>query len=321
MLVEVDSEVLNDHAHALDVIRLFDLFLQNVHEWVVDFAQIDDVGDFFGTHVPVMRDTYLSLAMKTVSASPWRVVDRTPVRVGPGTLSDLLHDLSRPAVLVVENDVSDKSFLRAIAMILDGEDILAAIDRRILDVRNGGGKHGAGRQACEHVEGFRLVPRVALLLDSDRLAPGSSTACHRIADKARQAGVEAHVLEFREAENYVPNRVLAPNGRRRDTAETSRRLTALKELSPVQRAHFDMKSGFGTRGGTQVTPDPAHAGLYDDLSPRTLVKLSSGFGSGLTKRMEEMASQGRLTGSDLSALGEGVVEELRRILHMLRTIV
>ncbi|WP_017601606.1 hypothetical protein [Nocardiopsis lucentensis] len=321
MLVEVDSAVFAENTNALNVIRLFDLFIRDVHEWSADISQIDPVDEFFGEHVPVMRDTYRSIAMKSVAASSWRSVDRPLVRVEGGTLDDHLHDLSRPAVLLVENDSSDKSFLRAIALVLRADDILTAIKERNLDIRNGGGKHDAGRQAREQRDEFRLIPRVALLLDSDRMHPNAVTKCHRIADQAREFDVKAHVLEFRESENYVPNRVLAQSGHHRRMAETSRRLEALKELTPRQRAYFDMKDGFKRTPGKPLEPDPTHEGLFDDVPQRTLMRLSKGFGKNLTEKMETLASQGRVTESDLAVLGEDVVQELHRILDMLRTIV
>ncbi|MES0832161.1 hypothetical protein [Nocardiopsis tropica] len=322
MIVEVDSDIFAEHANAADVIRLFDLFIRGVHAWAPDISQIEDVDSFFGTHVPMMRQTYRSLAEKAVSASPWQPANTAPaVRVTVETLTDHVHDLSVPAVLLVENNASDKSFLQAIAMVLDGDDILTAIGERTLDIRNGGGKDDAGRQAHEAVDEFRRLPRVALLLDSDRMRPGEMTKCHQIAERAREQGVVTHVLEFRETENYVPNRVLALAVRRGGATAASRKLTALKELSPDQRAHFDMKHGFRAQRGAPVVPHRAHGDLYDGVPARTLVKLSEGFGSDLTKRMEAAATQGHVRRSDLSSLGEGVVEELRGVLHMLRTIV
>ncbi|MCK9871904.1 hypothetical protein AB0M72_27370 [Nocardiopsis dassonvillei] len=321
MRVRVESEVFTGPVDVAEVFRLFDLFLRGNHVWEAEMTQAAEVGVFFGKHMPPLSQTLTSLAMKTGAASAWRPTEPPQVTVTATTLTDDLHDLTGPAILMVENNASDKAFLKAVAMVLDGDDLLTAIDQGLLDIRHGGGKHDAVRQANDHAERFRRTPRVALLLDSDRLYPGQETVCHRLAARARQAGVAVHVLEFRETENYVPNRVLAPNGRRRDSSEASRRLSALKELNDRQRAHFDMKNGFKSSSDGGVVVDTVQRDLYADVPRRTLVKLGTGFGSDLTGRMEESASQGRIKEVDLSSLGEGVVEELRRVLRMLRTIV
>jgi hypothetical protein len=142
------------------------------------------------------------------------------------------------------------------------------------------------------------------------MAPGVIGKGDEVAKLLKEQGVNVHVLHLREAENYVPNRVLATLGKRR---ETSRRLDALKRLTPDQRGHFDMKHGF--RAGI---PD-AQATLYADLPVDVMTRLSSGFGE---RVLEALAAQAdALDETDFEGVGPGVAEELRSILAMLREIV
>jgi hypothetical protein len=150
------------------------------------------------------------------------------------------------------------------------------------------------------------------LFDSDRWAPGTPEKnLHRI-EELRALGVKIHVLTLREAENYIPNRVLRAVKPHR---ESSVRLAHLKRLTLDQRGHFDMKHGFKkTRG----VPEQQQQ-LFASAPPDALHGLDEGFGQDLLKIFESMAE--RLTETDfVQDVGEAVPYELRGLLAMLREI-
>jgi hypothetical protein len=102
--------------------------------------------------------------------------------------------------------------------------------------------------------------RIAVLIDSDRLVPPERLPNHDMADLLRADGVEVHVLALREAENYVPNRILASCG---NPSTASITLTRLGNLHPDQRGHYDMKKGYGR--GSSPAPTPPR---FDRHCPR-----------------------------------------------------
>ncbi|WP_067180507.1 hypothetical protein [Microtetraspora niveoalba] len=318
MRVEIDTEVLRNDEHVRHVWELLLFFSQGRHDWVIKPMAVDQAAEFFRTHLPTQARVGAEMAMKAGAAGAW-AVDVRPVHViTTSTISEDVHDLRQPAALVVEDVVSDRCFVLAITRVLDGDDVRAAIERGFLDLRHGGGKHRAAQQTADCLARFRRTPRVALLLDSDRLAPGQVTGCHKLADELRSQGARVHVLELREAENYVPNKVL---GGIRPHRESSKRLDALKSLSRTQRGHFDMKKGFPPANGGRRKISDLHAGLYDDLPDRVMDGLREGFGSNLTELLHRAANAGRLTPSDFAGLGEGVLPELRELIAMLRDII
>lgn len=211
----------------------------------------------------------------------------------------------------MENDRSDKSFVKAVARIFKAQDILEAIDKRWLELGHGGGGDTYRRAQEEH-DSFRRVKRAAALLDSDRLAPGTPEKnAHRIAE-LRALGVRIHVLTLREADNYVPNRVLHAE---RPFRLSSARLDHLKKLDHDQRGHFDMKHGFKKTNGV---PEQQRE-LFAFVDSKTINGLQDGFGQGLLTAFESMSD--RLTDADLARdIGEDVPGELRGLLAMLREI-
>ncbi|MEU8174029.1 hypothetical protein AB0C14_14210 [Microbispora hainanensis] len=318
MRVEIHSGVFSVDdgvATAHDLIRLF---LEGRHDWIVHPDQVDEVSDFFKRHFPTLSPVYTEFAVKASAAQAWMTHADAPLLVTAHTIHDDVWDLRQPAVLLVEDEFSDRCFLLAVARVFEMTSVAEAEATHRLDIRHCGGKDRAYRQALHVASRFRRTIRAALLLDSDRFAPGQVTRCHKIADNARAVGVQVHVLELREVENYVPNKVLAML---QPIRETTKKIDALKTLTPEQRGYFDMKKGFPARGLSVSRVPPGHEALYDGVPNETIDKLREGFGSNLAELMERAAADGRLTRSDFEKLGEGIATELRQLLAMLQRII
>ena len=143
--------------------------------------------------------------------------------------------------------------------------------------------------------------------------PGQHTSSHRKAERLAQVGVVVHVLELREAENYVPNRVLRHPGRFGDGLLKAE---LLLRLTPEQRGHFDMKNGFGPAS----RPVPVEqAILFGRLDPATLTGLRGGFGKDLLRRMADGCPE--LTEQDFTSLGAEVAAELRSLLATVTSVI
>ncbi|MER5643871.1 hypothetical protein [Streptosporangium sp. NPDC002524] len=319
MRVELNGDVLAVGNLSADILEFMRLFTRGNHDWIVDPEEVERFADYFCEHAPTLASTYAEFATKaSVVSQAWSVTDRPTVSVSRVTIEDDLHDLRQPAVLIVEDAVSDKYFLLGIARVFGGDDIAEAVEEHRLELLHGGGKDRAYAQAPITRERFRRTSRVALFLDSDRLVPGETTKCHKLAEQLEPLGVAVHVLELREAENYVPNEVLRGALRPR---EASLLLDHLKKLTPEQRGYFDMKHGFPRpREGAPRTP-PGHQDLYDEVPDQVIDKLRAGFGTKLSELLESEAASGKLVARHFEDLGKGVVEELCSILTMLRKII
>jgi hypothetical protein len=152
------------------------------------------------------------------------------------------------------------------------------------------------------------------LLDSDRLFPGHSTPAQQKAAYLLGKGIAVHVLERREAENYIPNRAIARHG---DRSQVSRKLAALKTLTTQQRAHFDMKRGFRQKeGGPPKAPQDK---LFENLQPRVARELNDGFGNTMIECLKY--DDRELSRTDFASLGDGVEDELERLLSMISRVV
>ncbi|HET8681919.1 MAG TPA: hypothetical protein VFM54_08605 [Micromonosporaceae bacterium] len=270
---------------------------------------------YLAEHAPRLAPTYVELGRKGTVAAAWSgATGARTVRVGAGDLADHACDLCRPALLIVEDQDSDGCFIRSLARVLRADQVLRALVQGWLEIQHGGG--GSLTKVAKSAVGrYRRQVRVAVLLDSDRLVPGQHTRSHMKADELRTLGVLVHVLELREAENYVPNRVLRAIGR---PHEASRKLGLVKRLTPQQRGHFDMKTGFGPPGGPPVVPSE-QAALFGDLEEDVRLGLRGGFGKDLLRRMEDAG--GHLTEQDVAGLGADVLVELRALLVTIASVI
>lgn len=314
MRVELTVAVLEMEEPTDEISTLLGHFNKSRHSWVIA-PQLVRVADSFieRNMAPPRVPAYKQLARKAAkqqhayrtSAAP------QPVRIHPEDLKEHVEDLDRPAVLVVENDGSDRCFVKAVAKIFGASDILDAIEKRWLELGHGGGGDTYRRAQEEHGS-FRRIKRVAALLDSDRWVPGTPVKNARRVAELRELGLRVHVLTLREAENYVPNKVLRAV---RPFRTSSARLDHLKKLDHDQRGHFDMKHGFKRTNGVPAQ----QRDLFAEVDARTIAGLEDGFGQSLLPAFEAMSD--RLTDADLARdVGEAVPDELRGLLAMLREI-
>jgi|GEM_PF-2439939 len=320
MRVELAPEIFRDTDPATatpygpqDLHHLYDLlrcFVEGRHHWVADATVAVAVQDFLPGHLPQLAGTYAALARKaSVTAQAWTGTSQAAdvVRVTRSDLAEHAVDLCQRAVLVVENQLNDGYFLTTVAHVLGDKRIVTALSEGWLDIVNGGGS--TLLMVARQVAGrFRRVVRVAAILDSDRLIPRQRTGNHDKADQLQGWGVATHVLQRREAENYVPHRILAGTGR---PGEASRRLTLLKRLTAEQRDHYDMKHGF-KKVDRSAQVRSAFDELFNALDQETRTGLHDGFGSDLLERLH--THRAALTEHDFHQLGEEVVAELRALL-------
>lgn len=337
MRVEIPVHLFDDDDCFEPLLKLILFFRDTKHEWVLSPLDVDIVSGFFERNFSDARaQSYRRVVEKASMAGvTWASEqDRRPVlRIAKDTLEEDLGDLHRPAVLIVENSTYDWMFISAVAGLLGAEDVLRAEQSDLLDVRDGGGADGAVSQALHQVRRFGRTKRVTLVIDSDRFRPGERTKNHAGAEDVVREGGRTHVLEFRELENYVPNRVLA---RRRGPADMAKRLESLKKLTHEQRAHFDMKFGFrGKKSSPQTGMKPRHAenprpgysvpaqhgGLYEGVSEEDTVVLREGFGKDLSQFFLKEVEAGGISEKDLDGLGPGATEELRSMLGKIRDVI
>jgi len=278
MRVEFALDVFGGDAPMPPIVNLMECVAVGRHDWSADPLTLDAAERYFEIHTPKAGPTYLELGRKGSVDAAWRPPGTTTlVRITLSDLADVAEDLCRPAVLIVEDLHSDGCFVRAVAKVFRADHLLKALSHGWLVIRHGGGERLA-LVAEKDRRAFRREVRVVALLDSDRRRPQERTRAHEKADDLRNSGILVHVLELREAENYVPNRVLSVAiARPRDAR---RKLECVKRLSPTQRGHYDMKIGFRQKNGT-VAVHSEQKELFDGLDGGTVRALGDGFGRDL----------------------------------------
>lgn len=317
MLVEFSPEVFKGIDQLSPIVAVLACVIKGRHDWSPDPLTLEAAKPYFKKHTPTMCSIYLELGRKGSVSAAWRPpLNTKSVHVKLDYLADVAEDLCRSAVLVVEDLRSDGCFIRAIAEVFRADRLLNALSHDWLEIWHGGGEQlPVVAMAARH--SFRREVRVVTFLDSDRWLPGQFTKAHDKAGNLQKSGILVHVLELREAENYVPNHILAASNarHRRDVA---RKMGHMKRLNPAQRGHYDMKTGFRQKNGT-VAVRKEQKELFDNLDEGTLRALGEGFGSDLLSKLEERC--GKLTVSDFSKLGPGIEDELRELLSMISMVI
>jgi hypothetical protein len=321
MRVELTAEVFTSAEHLHHVVTLVGHFISGRHEWIINPQTVHVAVAYFKENTPQQAQVYGQLVEKGIVSQAWssRQPSRPTVQVTPAHIAEHLEDLGRAAQFVVENHLSDGAFLRALAHIFGEDDILRAAEKGWLEFAHGGGGGGVLTVAAEQHKRFKQVARVGLMLDSDRMFPGDAAKYDGRAAELQQIGVHVHVLELREVENYMPNRVLAAAASKRP--KTMEKITHLRCLTHEQRGHFDMKRGFKAKHGDHAEVHVKQTELFAGIPDTVIVGLREGFGEGLTALMEREAKVGKIAETDFDSLGPTVRGELRALMTLLLQIV
>lgn len=275
--VEADAFACDDH---LVVYRLFGLGIDGRHRWRLGPAAALAAEDFAASNMPGMRATaefVRKIAEESANPVPGGMAR---VVVTRQELRDTVADLERAAVVVVEDGISDECFVLALARAFGESRVVAAERLGWLRFSHAGGLGRMAVFAAREREQFKMVVRVAALLDSDRSAPRQRTPNHDKLERIKACGVsEVHMWQGREVENYVPTRVWDHHFPHKKV-EVDR----IRATIPAHRAYLDVKVLLRGRRGM---PSP--------LIPEELI----------------------LNESDFAELGADAVDELRTLLAMI----
>ena len=178
-----------------------------------------------------------------------------------------------PLVILVENRNSDGAFVKRVVTELD-----KPLDKyrkkwgEPVQFDSVGGKGQMADEVERRTRERPYRPRLVVIVDSDRRGPADevSSEARALCRKCANLGVPCWVLAKREAENYLPEILLAEwQDAGKDRA---RRVDAWRTLNDDQKNFFDMKNGLST-AASQI-----EEALFDSLSANDRAILSHGFG-------------------------------------------
>ncbi|CAO5149595.1 hypothetical protein FAIPA1_120127 [Frankia sp. AiPs1] len=211
MRVLTDPDVFLDDELFEPLVRFMSMVVEGRHQWDIDQSSERQAAEYFERHAPLRAPTYHQIAQKSATDAVYRPPGRAnrPMitrRTAPG----VVDDLGRPALVVLENQESDGTFLRSVFRAFDRRDLLEALARNWLVLRHaGGGGVMYQKIALQGAGEFSSVVRVCGFLDSDSLHAGSRTKGHTVAEQLESARISVLVLSLREVENYIPLAALA----------------------------------------------------------------------------------------------------------------
>ena len=160
-------------------------------------------------------DRVRQMLVESIKRGAWTFAPhgrRMRVTARPGALDELKPEdavrlADAPLVILVENRVSDGTFVKRVVTELDKS--LHGLWRRPGDPIRFDSSGGVGQMLAEverRTQGRRYRPRLVVITDSDRKGPGDkvSPAVRALCRRCKALGVPCWVLAKREAENYLP---------------------------------------------------------------------------------------------------------------------
>lgn len=268
------------------------------------------------------RETIDCVIVADPVATDWSM---SPPRVGP---DDLFRVLLSPLTILVEHEINDGAFLRAVGLGFDRDGFLAALERGHIRF-----EHAGGSSMQTLIEQRKHEPARAYrswaIFDSDALVPKEPSSEARNKIEACQASrVRHHMLVRRASENYLPHKELnslIPHTH--NNLPGRKAVGALGRLRAEQRAHFNMKSGFkGDEarlgpGGSDAHQKPAVDTHFDDVRANDRHALATGFGQDIAQRFVPAPEAGRPPISEPARRRDGQADEMvplfRRIVRSL----
>lgn len=193
------------------------------------------------------------------------------------TLDDALILVQRPFSIVVENRISDRAFVLAMAPQEVRKMLLRLEEEGTLQFENGGGITVMHQTlAADLPSNPDIATRKFFLFDGDAQEPGApSRQSEQLRHLCEVNSVPFYQLQRRAIENYIPSNAIrkwvCQNGKRR--VAKMKTAKAFVSMNPTQRAHFHLKDGFSKEHSEA---------LYSDVSDSEKASLRNGFGKSIT---------------------------------------
>lgn len=310
MLLDIEIAAF-DAAHHPSVVRLLEMIAEERHDWRPSPAVATAAERFLAQNLPnypVLAEMVRKSLEETANPYPSRAY-RVPVDAA--RLKEIVENLGREAVVVVEDGITEECFLLAAARTLGRTRIVEGRRLEWLRFSHAGGKDRMERFVTREKGRFHIVARVVALLDSDSKIPRQRTRNHRYADNIRSTGVDVHIWAYAEVENYVPIRVWEHHFPDRAT-----KIRMLLHMRPDQRGHVDIKHGL-----KKSDSDAGVAAHFADLPAEVRETWHTGLASSRRGIPSPLIPDGlALAEEDFAELGPEAVTELKDVLAMIEQI-
>lgn len=308
MKVRLHPKILNQPGHFDNLNELRQFFEQERHVWIIDdleavehSAWLADQGHT-GTRASELflkASTDQSYANKTRLHK--RQMEVETDSHDAKNFGEAYTILKEPVRVAVENQESDGTFIQAMIRIFDRDELKSALQDGWWELYHLGGA-GLAESRFKQLSGPAKL-RYLLVVDSDARFPGDTEARSGIEKVCREHGIEAIFLRKRESENYLPLRLLP----KMTKDKKPRPHEALKNLTPEQRSHYDMKLGFPEKQTHEETKK-----LFSNVEEGVL---KGGFGKEIWKRFNEPISA-----NEIVELCWEDPEEIPRLLNAIEAI-
>jgi hypothetical protein len=175
----------------------------------------------------------------------------------------------------LENAVSDREFVLAMASPDQRKFFTSMESRNAIQFENGGGISDMRNRVANILSMDGARHRLWVMFDCDARQPGlHSKDAELLSDICASGRVSFHRLERRAIENYITEASLERWSFSPPHDEKKRIKRAFCRMNSVQKFHYNMKSGFSQDARAK---DNAAGSLYDTVSGNDKITLDRGF--------------------------------------------
>lgn len=249
MLINIRSDIFNSLKNFRRFSLLFNVLLDDSkHEVFIDFHEIQST-DFYKQLGEIDKETIKLQFTKFVSDSKKKfdyIVQQTETH-DRFNIDEAIIYFNQPVLIILENDLNDSHFFNVIFS------NFPEISKKIrhhkknawLKYSNAGGCTNIINHINAIITSYAALPkdnfrylRCFVLIDSDKYYPAMklNNARDTLITFLKDNNIPHHILEKREAENYIPNEVLVTVG--------GDYLQSYMNLNPTQKDFFDVEKGF-----------------------------------------------------------------------------
>lgn len=231
---------------------------------------------------------------------------------GKVTIDKLDQYLSKPPLVIVENEINDLNFIKLILFSTGNRKVVEA-HGKFWDTASIGGC-GQIPALIEHkIRTKTSSCKIFVLHDSDRFYPQENLSrTHiNIINKCRTFNISHHTLAKREAENYITDSYIFDKNQ-----QNTNFCTAWKSLTEAQKSHYDFKYGFSRKSHTHQV----YGGLFNGLSPEIEEELHNGFGEDIANDVYTDEHYSYYSKDKIMAWSPNVNHEFKKISDSIKSI-
>lgn len=278
MLIEIDKAVFNSDLNFVSVNKLIqDLTYKRRYDLFIDINSLNqnEVYNRIDVDVRKIIEEFFEKQMMADADIDHKISTQSTHLIFE--IDEAIRYFNQQVLIILENSLNDGYFIDALLnnFIKASKKIRNHKEEGWLNYGNAGGATNIINYIQSFLIQFNNLPkenheylRVIVILDSDKEYPTMSLKQDKqvILDFMNRLDIKYHILEKREIENYIPDKVIEEIA----FDDNDDFLKAYLNLTPIQKDFFDIENGFKNQNYNNLTQEVKD--LYSNNSDYNILR-------------------------------------------------